>query len=69
VDCPWQKKGEKIVGWIEIRHFDVEDNEIIVIGGIAVLGQSPSASKALLRSMEAHVYSKNKRQLGNLIDF
>ena len=46
-----------------------QDDEIIIIGSQAILGQYPRAPEALLRSMEAHVYSKNKRQLGNLIDF
>jgi hypothetical protein len=39
---------------------NVEDNEIIVIGRQAVLGQYPRAPKVLLRSLEADVYPKKK---------
>jgi hypothetical protein len=40
----------------------VEDNEIIVVGSQAVLGQYPDAPASLIRSMEADIYPKNKHQ-------
>lgn len=46
----------------------VEDNEIIVVGSQAVLGQYPDAPQSLLRSMEADIYPKNKHHLSDLID-
>ena len=45
-----------------------QDDEIIIIGSQAVLGQFPSAPEALLRSMEADIYPKNKRHLSDLIE-
>ncbi len=45
-----------------------QDDEIIIIGSQAVLGQYPHATEALLRSMEADIYPKNKHQLSDLID-
>ena len=45
-----------------------QDDEIIIIGSQAVLGQYPSAPEALLRSMEADIYPKNKRHLSDLVD-
>ena len=44
-----------------------QDDEII-IGSQAVLGQYPHAPEALLRSMEADIYPKNKRHLADLVD-
>ena len=41
----------------------VEDNEIIVVGSQAILGQYPDAPASLLRSMEADIYPKNKPEL------
>ena len=46
----------------------VEDNEVIVVGSQAVLGQYPDAPASLLRSMEADIYPKNKPELTDLID-
>jgi len=46
----------------------VEDNEIIVVGSQAVLGQYPDAPESLIRSMEADIYPKNKHHLSDLID-
>ena len=47
---------------------NVDDNEIVVIGSQAVLGQYPRTPEAL-RCMEADVYPKNKRHFADLIDF
>lgn len=44
------------------------DDEIVVIGSQAILGQFPDAPSDLLRSMEADVYPKNKPELADLID-
>jgi hypothetical protein len=44
------------------------DNQIVVIGSQAVLGQFPRAPIALLASMEADVYPKNKPELADLVD-
>lgn len=44
------------------------DNEIIVVGSQAILGQYPDAPESLLRSMEADIYPKNKPELSDLID-
>jgi len=46
----------------------VEDDEIIVVGSQAVLGQYPEAPESLIRSMEADIYPKNKHHLSDLID-
>lgn len=46
----------------------VEDDEIIVVGSQAVLGQYPDAPDSLIRSMEADIYPKNKHSLSDLID-
>jgi hypothetical protein len=44
------------------------DDEIIVIGSQAVLGQFPDAPRELLVSMEADVYPKNQPERADLID-
>jgi hypothetical protein len=44
------------------------DSQIVVIGSQAVLGQFPRAPLALLASMEADVYPKNKPELADLVD-
>ena len=46
----------------------VQDNEIIIVGSQAILGQYPDAPESLLISMEADIYPKNKPQLSDLID-
>ena len=46
----------------------VDDDELIVVGSQAVLGQFPRAPEALLASNEADVYPKNKPELADLID-
>ena len=46
----------------------VDDDELVVIGSQAVLGQFPSAPVALLASVEADVFPKNKPELADLID-
>ena len=45
-----------------------QDDEIIIIGSQAILGQYPRAPEALLRSMEADIYPKNKSHLADLVD-
>jgi hypothetical protein len=45
-----------------------QDDEIIIIGSQAILGQYPLAPEALSRSMEAAIYPKNKRHLADLVD-
>jgi hypothetical protein len=44
------------------------DNEIIIIGSQAILGQFPHAPIQLLASMEADVYPRNKPELADRID-
>lgn len=45
-----------------------DDPDIIVIGSQAVLGQYPTADAALLVSMEADVYPRNRPERSDLID-
>ena len=45
-----------------------EDNEIVIIGNQAILGQFPSAPARLLMSMEADVFPKNKPERADKID-
>jgi len=45
-----------------------DDEEIIVVGSQAILGQFPNAPTALLASNEADVFPKNKPELADLID-
>ena len=45
-----------------------EDDEIIVIGSQAILGQFPQAPAGLLVSVEADVYPKNHPERADLID-
>jgi len=45
-----------------------QDREIVVIGSQAVLGQFPDAPAALLASMEADVYPRNRPERAELID-
>ncbi len=44
------------------------DNEIIVIGSQAILGQFPDAPQEFLLSMEADVIPKNREEMSDLID-
>lgn len=46
----------------------VDDEELIIVGSQAVLGQFPNAPPALLSSNEADVYPKNKPELADVID-
>ncbi len=46
----------------------VDQDELIVVGSQAVLGQFPDAPSALLSSNEADVYPKNKPELADVID-
>ena len=45
-----------------------DDDEIIVIGSQAILGQHPDAPAELCVSVEADVYPKNKPERADLID-
>lgn len=45
-----------------------DDREIVVIGSQAVLGQFPDAPAALLASMEADVFPRNRPERSDLID-
>jgi len=45
-----------------------DDREIVVIGSQSVLGQFPDAPVALLASMEADVYPRNRPERADLID-
>ena len=45
-----------------------DDREIVVIGSQSVLGQFPNAARALLASMEADVYPRNRPERADLID-
>lgn len=45
-----------------------DDREIVVIGSQSVLGQFPDAPSALLASMEADVYPRNRPERADLID-
>jgi hypothetical protein len=45
-----------------------DDAQIVVIGSQAVLGQFPDAPAALLVSMEADIYPKNKPERADLVD-
>jgi hypothetical protein len=45
-----------------------EDDEIVVIGSQAILGQFPDAPASLLASMEADVYPRNHPDRADLID-
>ena len=45
-----------------------DDDEIVVIGSQAVLGQFPNAPADLLRSMEADVWPRNRPERWELVD-
>jgi len=45
-----------------------EDDEIVIIGSQAILGQYPDAPQALLVSVEADVFPKNHPERADLID-
>ena len=44
------------------------DTQIVVIGSQSILGQFPRAPVALLASMEADIYPRNKPELADLVD-
>lgn len=46
----------------------VDDDEIVIVGSQAILGQFPTAPPPLLVSNEADVYPKNKPERTDLID-
>ncbi len=45
-----------------------KDDEVIIIGSQAILGQFPDAPKRLLRSMETDIYPRNKPELAEKVD-
>lgn len=45
-----------------------DDDEIVVIGSQAILGQFPDAPSELLRSMEADVWPRNRPERWELVD-
>jgi len=45
-----------------------QDDEIIIIGSQAILGQFPNAPIRLLTSMETDVYPRNKPALADMVD-
>jgi hypothetical protein len=45
-----------------------EDDEIIVLGSMAILAQFPDASPELLYSIEADIFPKNKIDLAQVVD-
>ncbi len=45
-----------------------DDDEIVVIGSQAILGEHPDAPAELCRSVEADVYPRNKPERWNVID-
>jgi hypothetical protein len=45
-----------------------DDREIVIIGSQSILGQFPDAPPALLASMEADVYPRNRPERADLID-
>jgi len=46
----------------------VGDNELVIVGSQAILGQFPSAPAELLLSLELDVYPRNKPELSIVID-
>jgi len=44
------------------------DDEIIIVGSQAILGQFPNAPVRLLMSMEADIYPKNKPEMAEKVD-
>jgi hypothetical protein len=45
-----------------------EDDEIVVLGSMAILAQFPNVSPDLLFSMEADIFPKNKPEMAQVID-
>ena len=45
-----------------------KDDEVIIIGSQAILGQFPDAPIRLLRSMETDIYPRNKPELADRVD-
>ena len=72
--CLIAKKGSGSTKRSELEHLIraagaiAADTQIVVIGSQAVLGQFPRAPVALLASMEADIYPKNKPELADLVD-
>ncbi|MBI2993183.1 MAG: hypothetical protein HYY48_03290 [Gammaproteobacteria bacterium] len=46
----------------------VDDNELVIIGSPAILGQFPEAPAVLRRSMEADLYPRHDPSLAELVD-
>ncbi len=59
---------EQLEHIVRAAAYIVDDDELIVIGSQAVLGEFPDAPPALLKSNEADIYPKNKPELADVID-
>ena len=59
---------EQLEHIVRAAAYIVDDEELIVVGSQAVLGQFPEAPSELLSSNEADVYPKNKPELADVID-
>ncbi len=59
---------EQLEHIVRAAAYIVDDDELIVVGSQAVLGQFPDAPAALLSSNEADVYPRNKPELADVID-
>lgn len=59
---------EQLEHLIRAAAYIADDDELIIVGSQAVLGQFPDAPPALLTSNEADLYPKNKPELADLID-
>ncbi len=59
---------EELEHIVRAAAYIVDDDELIVVGSQAVLGEFPDAPPAMLSSNEADVYPKNKPELADVID-
>lgn len=59
---------EQLEHIVRAAAYIVDDDELIVVGSQAVLGEFPHAPPALVSSNEADVYPKNKPELADVID-
>jgi hypothetical protein len=71
---PPSRAGEVVVRRAELEHLILaaatiaDDDEIVVIGSQAILGQFPEAPAELCRSMEADVWPRNHPERWELVD-
>ena len=61
-------KREHLEHLIRAAAMIAADDEVVIIGSHAILGQFPNAPRELLRSMEADVYPRNHPERADLID-